>query len=182
LRHLDARVADWTERILTRRAIVVVLTLAGAWFGYGWLFPGDTAQIRGVLARIADAFEGDDGVGVQDLARIRALQDDFAPDAVVDAGAPFLRLTGREAIVSAAGRVRAVTRNLSVRFPEIEIIVADDRQTAAATVTAEARFDDADGHRDLEAREFDLQFVRRDGQWVIMSVTLIPASEGLDVR
>jgi hypothetical protein len=158
---------------LIRRVALVVAALAGLWIGWHWLFPGDEAQIVAVLDRIADgvssgAEEGDMGR----LARAASLRHEFAPDVTVDAGPPFQRLTGREAIIGAAARTAGVARNLSITFPDVSIAVAADRQSATAVVTAEARFDDVGGPG-LDARELELAFTRHEGHWVISAVTLV---------
>jgi hypothetical protein len=98
---------------LIRRVALVVAALAGLWIGWHWLVPGDEAQIVAVLDRIADgvssgAEEGD----MARLARAASLRHEFAPDVTVDAGPPFQRLTGREAIIGAAARTAGVVRNL----------------------------------------------------------------------
>ena len=137
------------------------------------MFPNDESQIRALLTRVADAVGGSgEGGNIEVLAQVAALQNDLAVDATVDAGEPFQRLTGRQAIVSAAAKIRVAVRNLEIRFPEGSVDIADDRQHATALVTAEARFDDEQG-RGMDARELEMSFTRADGKWVISSVTLV---------
>lgn len=164
------------------RLIVIAVLVGAVYFGWRWMFPDDEAQIRGVLVSIADGLEteGGDASSVQGLARVAALQNEFAPDAIIVAGPPFQRLTGRQAIVAAAARVRVAVRNLEIDFPEIAISVAGDRQTATALVTAEAHFADAAASRGLNARDFEVAFARLDGRWVVTSATLIEPLERLD--
>ncbi len=54
------------------------------------------------------------------------------------------------------------------------ITIATDRQSAAAFVTAEARFDDGSGPG-IDARELELEFMRHDEDWLISAVTLVQA-------
>jgi hypothetical protein len=160
---------------LIKRAVLVVVVLIGLWAGWRWLFPGDEAQIRAVLERIAEGVGGggEGGGGVEALARAASLRNEFAPDVIVNAGPPFQRINGREAIIGAAARLNSATRNLELRFPDATVDVAADRQTATAVVTAEARFDQPGGGRGLDARELEVTFRRLDDRWVISAVTLI---------
>ena len=147
--------------------------MAALWLAWQWMFPSDESQIRQLLTRVADGVGGSGESGnIEVLAQVAALQNDFAVDATVDAGEPFQRLSGRQAIVSAAARIRVGVRNLEVRFPEVSIDVAEDREQATALVTAEARFDDEEG-RSMDARELEMGFSHVDGRWVISSVTLV---------
>ena len=167
---------------MKRHIVLVAVLCAGLWLGWTWLFPSDEAQIAALLERIADgvssgASEGDVGR----LARAASLRDEFAPDVLVDAGPPFQRLQGREAIIGAAARASGRVRNLDVSFPDVSIVVAPDRQSASAVVTAEARFDDESG-RVLDARELDIGFLRPDGTWMISAVTVVRPLQPLDGR
>jgi hypothetical protein len=158
---------------LIQRFAFVVLAAAGLWYGWQRLFPDDAAQIEAVLQRVAEGVGGESGGGVSAIARAAALQSEFAPDVTVDAGPPFQRIRGRDAIISAAARVNGTVRNLDVRFPDVDITVQPDRQRATALVTAEARYDEAGGGSGFDAREFEVVFTRLDGEWVIAAVTLV---------
>ncbi|HUE89041.1 MAG TPA: nuclear transport factor 2 family protein [Vicinamibacterales bacterium] len=158
---------------MTRHLIAVVVVAAGLWFGWQWLFPSDEAQIVGVLERIADGVSSsaEDGE-LGRLARAASLRNQFAPDVTVDAGPPFQRLRGREAMIGAAARTSGSVRNLEITFPDVAIAIASDRQSATAVVTAEARFDEGGG-RGIDARELELGFTRHEGNWVISAVTIV---------
>jgi hypothetical protein len=96
---------------MVRRIVPIVVAAPALWFGYRWLFPGDEAQIRGVLARIADAVssgEGQDGQ-VSRLARVAGVRNHLDPQISVDAGAPFNRMTGRDTIIGTIARVYSTT-------------------------------------------------------------------------
>ena len=163
---------------MTRRLLVLAVAATAVWFAWRQFFPGDEAQIASLLERIAAAVEGEGAegssgfAGVGGIAGLAVLQEDFALDATVDAGAPFQQLRGRQSIVAAAARVRVATRNLDIRFPEVDISVADDRRTATAMVVAEAHFD-ADGSRSMDARELEMRFSRVDGRWMVSSVEVL---------
>ena len=158
---------------MIRNLVIAVAVAAGLWFGWHWLFPSDEAQIVAVLERIADGVSGGADEGdMARLARAASLRNEFAPDVTVDAGPPFQRIKGREAIIGAAARTRGSVRDLAITFPDVAIAVAPDRQSATAVVTAEARFDEGGG-RGIDARELELAFTRHEGNWVISAVTLV---------
>lgn len=164
---------------MIRNLVIAVAAAAVLWFGWQWLNPSDEAEIAAVLARVADGVSSAAGEGdVGRLARAASLRNEFAPDVVVDAGPPFQRIRGREAIIGAAARTSGSVRNLSISFPDMAITVAPDRRSATALVTAEARFDDGGG-RGIDARELELEFTRTDGNWVIAAVTLVEALQRL---
>jgi hypothetical protein len=167
---------------LIRHVALVIAAAASLWVGWQWLFPSDEAQIAAVLERIADGVSsGEEQGGVGRLARAAALANEFASDVTVEAGPPFERITGREAIIAVVARRAGAARNLTVTFPDVAIAVAPDRQSATAVVTAEARFDEG-GTRGIDARELELVFTRHEDTWVISAVTVVRPLERLDGR
>jgi hypothetical protein len=167
----------------TIRIIAVVAALAGAaTYGWQWLFPDDEAQIHALLERIAGgvgAGDRDDG-DMSRLARAAALRHDFDPDVTIDAGPPFEKLRGDDAIIGAAATVHGSVRNLVVSFTDVTIHVDPAPGGATANLTAEARFDAAGGGRGVEARELDVAFRRIDGSWVVSAVTFVQTLRRLD--
>jgi hypothetical protein len=164
--------------------VLLASVAAFGWYGWQWLFPDDEAAIRAVLQRIEEGVSAANGAGTGNmdrLARVASLRHELAPDITVDAGPPFHRLTGREAIIGAAASVSGSTRDLQVRFEDVEITVDPSGERAEVTLTAEARTgDSADG--DLDSRELEVIFRRLDGQWVVANVTLIPALKPMEGR
>ncbi|MGE0042551.1 MAG: hypothetical protein AB7H88_19720 [Vicinamibacterales bacterium] len=159
---------------LDLRAIVVVVALAAAGVAaWRWLAPGDEAQIRGALDRMAASMRAETGEGeLARLARLQALRDELSPDLTVDAGEPFARLAGREEAVATAGRFVASVRDLEIRFVDVSVSVAPGAETATVSLTAEARFTDRSGPG-FDARELEMVFGRRDGRWLLESVALV---------
>ena len=163
---------------MTRRVLLLAVIVAALWFGWRWLFPNDETQITSVLERISEGVGGSEGGdgrggGIDAIARAASLRSEFAPDVTVDAGPPFERITGRDALIGAAARVNGTTRGLEIRFPDVTITVAPDRRSAIVIATAEARFDDPAGGRSFDARELEIRFTRLEGEWVIAAVTLM---------
>jgi hypothetical protein len=166
-----------------RNLALIAGGITAAWFAWTWAFPSDEAQIRSVLERISETISGGGTEGdVAVLGRAAALRSHLAPDVVVDAGAPYMRLTGRDAVIVTTARLNGVIRNLDVTFEDIEIAVADDRTSARATLVAEARYDERGGQRGFEARELELAFRRLDGRWVLSEVALIRALQPISQR
>lgn len=167
---------------MTRRIAIIAAVLGLLVFGWRSLFPSDEAQIRAVLARVADGLSApvEGGRALAIAARVAALQQEFSTDVVVEAGAPLQRLVGRQEVISAIGRLSVSVYQLEVRFPEIAVTIRDEDPTATAIVTAEAHFNQTGGERTFEARELEMTFTRNDDRWVIASVTLIQPLERLD--
>lgn len=164
-----------------RKALMAAALAAAAWYGWQWLFPDDEARIAAVLARIADAVQEEGSQPAASLARAARIARELAPEVTVDAGPPFDRVAGREALAAAAARARSRVQDLEIRFPEMDIVVSPERETALARVTAEARFVGASGQV-REARELEIGFVRREGEWLVGSVVLVRAIDRLDGR
>jgi SnoaL-like domain len=170
-------------RAAIRLIVVFAVVTAAGWYGWRWMFPDDEAAIRAVLGRIEEGVSaGGAGNGnMERLARAASLRDELAPDITVDAGPPFQRLTGRDAIIGTAASLRGSTRDLQVRFQDVEVTVAPSGERAEVTLTAEARTrETADGG--LDSRELEVIFRRLDGRWVVANVTLIRALEPLGGR
>jgi hypothetical protein len=167
-----------------QRALVVVAVAAAAWFGWRWLFPDDEAQIRSVLEHIAETMSRgtrDEGE-VARLARVASLRTALDPEITVDAGQPFSRIRGRDALIGSVARFNAGARDVEFELADVQVHVALDRSQATVYLTAEARFVDANGGRGLEARELNLTMKRRDGDWVVSAITPVRTLEPLKPR
>lgn len=157
------------------RLLLLAALSAAAWFGWRWIFPDDETRIRAVLDRIAGTVSG----GIEEsevgrLARAASIRNALDPEITVDAGPPFSQLAGRDTILASVARFTSTARDLTVSFDDVAVRVSPERTTANVHLTALARFRGAAGDRELEARELDVTFRRRDGDWVVASVTLVP--------
>ena len=164
---------------MVQRVVIIALTAAALWFGYRWLFPNDAAQIRAALDRIEeslDAGPADEGE-VSRLARAAGVRSRLDPKITVDAGPPFSRMTGRDAIIGTIARVNSTVGDLDVGFDDVQIAVDPDRTSAKVYLTAEARYRDGTGARGFDARELDVTFRRLDGDWVVSEVALVRTLE-----
>ncbi len=160
-------------------AVVALLFAVAAWAAWQRIFPSDEAQIRAALNRVAAAMTDTvEEKPLSALTRAAALSEEFARDVSVDAGSPFSRIEGREALLATAARLRGMVPELDVRFVDVDVNVDEARTEARVTTTAEARFLRAGGDaREVDARELDIGLGRRDGRWVITSVRLVDVLE-----
>jgi len=164
---------------MMQRLVLIVVGASGIWFGYHWLFPNDDAQIRGVLEEIAEAVGGSAAQEgeVSRLARAASARNQLDPQITVDAGPPFNRMRGRDAVIGTIARLNGSIRDLEVKFTDVQITVGRDRSSAKAYLTAEAHYWDRGGARGLEARELDLTLRRLNGDWVVSDVALVRTLE-----
>jgi hypothetical protein len=108
------------------------------------------------------------------LGRAAALREEFAPDVKVDAGSPFARIDGRDALLATAARLRGMVPELDVRFVDVDVAVDGEGRAARVSATAEARFRRAGSEaREVDARELDIDYGKAAGRWVITSVRLV---------
>jgi hypothetical protein len=166
------------------RGIVIVAVMAvGGWYGWHWLFPDDEAMIRAVLTRIEESIGGSGTEGdLGRLAKVAALRSELDQKITIDAGPPFSRLSGRDAVLGAAARLNTSVPDLEIRFVDVQVSLAADRRTANAYMTAEASFHDARSGQAFEARELDVTFRKLDGAWVIAEANLVRTLEPVSPR
>lgn len=169
-------------RATVRLIVLIATAVLVVWLGWRWLMPNDEAEIRAVLQRIEEGVSGTVEGDVSRLARAARLRDEFAPDVTVDAGAPYSRITGREAIIGSAARLGGAGRSLALRFDDVEITVDDGGQRAQANLTAEGRVTDPTGSQSFDARELNVEFRRLESRWVVSAVTLVRALEPVGER
>lgn len=163
------------------RIILSVVVVVAVVLGYRYLFPGDEAQIRGVLERIAEAVSAgaEDESEMSRLARAASMRNELDPEISVDAGPPFRRMQGRDAIIGTIARLRGSVRNLVVRFADVAVAIEPDGTSAQVYLTAEARYSDGRGAPGLEARELEVAMRKHEGAWVVSKVTLVRTLEPL---
>jgi hypothetical protein len=154
---------------------VAALILLGA-VAYKFLFPSDEARIRKQLDGLAKAlsFSGSEG-GWAALASINKLRDTFVSEVVVDLsgvapGQEIIR--GREEIIQLAQAARSRLRNLQVRFVDVEVTLASDRQSAATQLAVLA---DVNAEKNSVAQILKLNWAKIDRRWLITRVEPVKA-------
>lgn len=159
---------------------VSLLVVAGLVF---WqrdtLFPGEAGRVTTVLNQMAKDVSFGPGEGnVTAIRRVSSVVDRLAPNVSVQLdvlGVGEFQLNGRDEIQQRLLGVRRVLRKLDLKFHDIIVTVADDRQTADVHLTATA---DAEGEGrnagGFEALEFDFKMSKSEGRWRIDQITTVP--------
>lgn len=159
---------------MVKKAFVILLVLvlgAGAFWGWRLLFPSDESRIRRDLEHLSElaTFSGREG-NFKRVANASALSERFATNAeiAVDvSGVGTLRGRGEIRQTAFAAMTRGVA--FQVQFFDINVVVAPDRQTATAEMTA--RIQPGDG--DFIVQELRFHFGKADSDWVIERIETI---------
>ena len=153
--------------------MLAALVALGVWM-WTVLFPSPEKVIRKRLVGLANAasFSSDEGNLVR-LAGAQSLGGFFSVDVQVDIDVPGHvqeRLMSRQEIVQAAMAARSTVAALKVKFPDINITVAPDKQSAVADLTVEAR---VSGQPDLIVQEMKFTLRKTDGKWLVTRVETV---------
>jgi hypothetical protein len=137
---------------------------AGGWTW--WRSP--ERRIQAMLDDVAAAFTHDEpATGLDALTAAATLQRHLAEDVRIEppGGAP---ITGRDAAVSAAARVRAVSPARRVRFfdPEVQL---DGASSARLAVTAEVTTRTSSGQDLVEVHQVAAALINQDDRWQVSS-------------
>ena len=151
---------------------IVLLAALGIWL-WTVLFPRPEKVIRRrltVLARTVSTSANE-----SDLARLaaaRGVAGFFAANVELNVDLPELgqRTMDREEITQLALMGRSRAGGVQVKFPDINITVAPDKQSAVADLTVEAN---VSGEHDSIVREMKFTLRKTDGQWLITRVETV---------
>lgn len=158
-------------------ALLVLAAAAGAvaW----WWHPSDEAAIRAVLDHVASTVSTSaEDADLARLAQVAALGGDFADDVVVELGGGRQALHGRESVLAAATRLSGSVHALDLRFVDVAVTIDPGGTSALVSTTAEVR-SMARGRtaNELDARELEIGFARRNDRWIIASLAVVSAIE-----
>jgi hypothetical protein len=153
--------------------VVVAASAAAALWGWRAWFPSPERAIRqrlGALARTA-SFGRNEGA-LAKMLNCDRLAGFFANDAEVklELGNTAGRLSGREKIREAAMSARSALASLKVDFPDINIVLGADRQSAEVDLTALCK---VPGEPDPQPYELKLLLKRLGGDWMIRRVETV---------
>ena len=167
-------------KITLRLLLLAVLVALGLWL-WTLLFPAPEKVIRQRLASLARtvSFSSDESQ-VMRLAGARNLAGFFSTNIEVNIDIPSQTrhsLIGREEITQAALASRSGTGSLTVKFPDIRVTVAPDRQSATADLTVEANIP---GEPDPIVQEMKFTLQKIDGEWLITRVESVRTFTILD--
>ncbi len=167
-------------KIAFRLLLLAAALALGVWL-WTVLFPAPEKVIRQRLAKLARtvSFSGNESQ-IMRLAGARNLAGFFSTNIEINIDVPgrvHHSFMGREEITQAALAARSGTGSLTVKFPDIEVTVAPDRQSAVADLTLEANIP---GEPNPIVQEMKFTLQKTDGEWLITRVETVRTFTILD--
>jgi hypothetical protein len=159
-------------KIIIRIVLLAALAALGIWL-WTVLFPSPEKVIRRRLTELARTVSS--SANESDLTRLavaRSVAGFFAADVELNVDLPELgqRTMDRVEITQLALMGRSRAGGLQVKFPDINITVAPDKQSAMADLTVEANIS---GEHDSVVREMKFTLRKTDGQWLITRIETV---------
>ena len=137
------------------------------------LLPSPEKVIRKQLAELARvaSFSGNQG-SLAVISGAQKLAGFFSTNVEVNLNLPGHAqiLNGRDEVMQAAAGARTLLDGLQVKFPDVNVTVAPDKQSANADLTVEAR---AAGDRGVIWQEMKFTFQKTGGKWLISRVETV---------
>ena len=165
-------------KIALRFILFAALVALGVWLWF-ILFPSPEKVIRKRLVELARTASSSSGES--DLARLaaaRSVAGFFSTNVELAVELPELArysLMDRDEIMQAVLMARSKIDGLSVKFPDINIAVAPDKQSAVADLTVEAN---VSGEHDPIVQEMKFRLQKIDGQWLITRIETVHTLSG----
>lgn len=165
-----------------RLFLLAALVVLGVWLWFVF-FPGPEKIIRQRLTQLAAtaSFSSEDR-GLARIAGAQHMAELFATNVEVDINVPGRvqhRLLGRDEIQQAALGARSNLGGLNVQFPDINITVAPDKQSAVADLTVVVR---VAGEQDSIVQEMKFTFRKTDDGWLIARVETVRTLTSVTLR
>jgi len=160
-------------KIVFRIVLLAALAAMGVWL-WTFLFPSPEKVIRRRLTELARSVSS--SANESDLTRLaaaRSVAGFFATTVELNVDLPELgqrNSMDREEITQAALMARSRAGGMHVKFPDINITVAPDKQSAVADLTVEANIS---GEHDSVVREMKFNLRKTDGQWLITRIETV---------
>ncbi|HTR42036.1 MAG TPA: hypothetical protein VMH87_10515 [Pseudomonadales bacterium] len=155
---------------------IIFLAIAAALAVWLWtvFFPSPEKVIRKQLLSLAGDVSFSPGQNnLVKIAHAQSIADFFATNVVLDLTLPEhpeQTTLGRDEITQAALVTRQQLTELDVKFPDINVTVAPDQNSATADVTVEGN---VSGERDAILQEVKFTFQKVDGHWLISRVETV---------
>jgi hypothetical protein len=160
-------------KIIIRIVLLAALAALGIWL-WTVLFPRPEKVIRRRLTELARTVSSSPNESdLTRLAAARSVAGFFAATVELNVDIPELgqhNSLDREELIQLALMARSRAGGLHVKFPDINITVAPDQQSAVADLTVEANIT---GERDSVVREMKFTLRKTDGQWLITRVETV---------
>ena len=160
-------------KVIIRIVLLAALAALGIWL-WTVLFPSPEKVVRRRLTELARTVSS--SANESDLARLaaaRSVAGFFAATVELNVDLPELgqhNSMDREEITQLALMGRSRAGGLRVKFPDINITVAPDQQSAVADLTVEAN---VSGEHDPIVQEMKFTLRKTDGQWLITRVETV---------
>ena len=160
-------------KIVFRIVLLAALAALGVWL-WTVLFPSPEKVVRRRLTELARTVSS--SANESDLTRLaaaRSVAGFFAATVELNVDLPELgqhNSMDREEITQLALMGRSRAGGLRVKFPDINITVAPDKQSAMADLTVEAN---VSGEHDPIVQEMKFTFRKNDGQWLITRIETV---------
>ncbi|MGA2800780.1 MAG: hypothetical protein ABSE97_00175 [Verrucomicrobiota bacterium] len=160
-------------KIIFRIVLVAALLALGVWM-WTMLFPSPEKVICKRLTELARTVSFSPNEG--NLARLAGAQNlafFFSTNVEVTLDVPGRvqhHLLGRSEITQAALGAQSAVSGLDVKFPDINITIAPDKQSAVADLTVEVR---VSGQQDLIVQEMKFTLQKTDGEWLVTRIETV---------
>jgi len=160
-------------KIIIRIVLLAALAALGIWL-WTVLFPRPEKVIRRRLTELSRTVSS--SANESDLTRLgaaRRVAGFFAATVELNVDIPELgqhNSLDREELTQLALLARSRAGGLRVKFPDINITVAPDKQSAVADLTVEANIT---GEHDSVVREMKFTLRKTDGQWLITRIETV---------
>jgi hypothetical protein len=160
-------------KIVFRIVLLAALAVLAVWL-WTVLFPRPEKVIRKRLVELARTASSPSSEGdLTRLAAARSVAGFFSTNVELNVELPGLAQRNsmdREEITQAALMARSRTGGVQVKFSDINIAVAPDKQSAVADLTVEAN---VSGERDPFVQQMKFTLQKIDGQWLITRVETV---------
>ena len=155
-----------------RIPLVVAAAMALAVAGFWWWHGRDERAIRRSISTLAGLLsKTSEESDIAAMVRTKKIIGFFATPLDLRLGAPFHEITERDEGILAIHQVRASVKSLRVIVRDAALSVADNRTSASASVAVEGVVV-VQNEPTHEIREFELDWVKRDGDWLIAKVNV----------
>jgi hypothetical protein len=160
-------------RWLGRGLLAIALVALAVWL-WTVLFPGPDRIIRQRLNQLAKttSFAGNESPLAR-LANVQHISGFFTTDVEIRVDVPGRYpqvLTGRDELTQVAMQARSVLSGLDVKFFDINVTVAPDKQSAEANLTLRAK---VAGDRDVIVQELKVKLNKSEGNWRINRIETV---------
>jgi hypothetical protein len=154
-------------KIFWKLVFCTLVIAFGAWL-WTVFFPAPEKVIRHRLAKLAEdvSFNSDQG-NFSRLASGESVSGFFSTNIEININVPGheqVTFASRAEITQAALGAREKLKSLSVKFPDVNVMLAPDKTSAVADVTVDAA---VSGERDAIVQELKISFQKTEDGWLI---------------